>query len=158
MKACPNCGFDLAAEMRFCPRCGTPAANGGKAPRRRQKGIALVPAESSGDLCEIEYWQGYVKADFGARVAATGAEVARSRLFWWRHRRPPAAEGDALAAHRELVQHLRDLGWEPVGRPRPWYAQRFRRSSEPASEPLGEEEEQAEAGREQADTRKSAKS
>jgi hypothetical protein len=74
-------------------------------------------------------------------VVANSAEIARSRLFWWRHRRPPEAEGDALAAHQELVERLRELGWEPVGRPNPWYAQRFRRSSEPASEPPAEESE-----------------
>ena len=140
MTACVNCGFELAPEMRFCPRCATPAANGTGSPRRRRTGIALVPSDSSDDVCEIEYWHGYLKADFGARVVPDGAEIARSRLFRWRHRRPPEADGDALAAHRELVERLRELGWEPIGHPRPWYAQRFRRASEPGSEPLAEEE------------------
>jgi hypothetical protein len=141
MTACANCGFELAPEMRFCPRCGTPAANGTGMPRRRRTGIALVPDGSSEDLCEIEYWHGYLKADFGARLVANGVEIARSRLFWWRYRRQPDAEGDALAAHQELVERLRELGWEPIGRPRPWYAQRFRRASDPATEPPAEESE-----------------
>jgi hypothetical protein len=89
--------------------------------------MALAPVgEEEPDFCEIECWHGYFKCDFVARAVGTDIEVARSRLFRWRRPEPPPAEGEPLAAHEELVERLRELGWEPQGTPRPWYAQRFR--------------------------------
>jgi hypothetical protein len=80
------------------------------------------------ELCEIGRWRGYLKADFYARrIGQNGEELARSRMFMWRRDEPPPREGKFLAAHEALVATLRDAGWEPIGQPRPWYAQRFRR-------------------------------
>jgi hypothetical protein len=80
-------------------------------------------------MCVIERWQGYVKWDFYARVsdAAGTQEIARSPLFFSRQRDLPPDNGKALAAHRILVEELLEAGWQPVGQPRPWYAQKFRR-------------------------------
>jgi hypothetical protein len=80
-------------------------------------------------MCVIERWQGYFKSDFYARAssAAGAQEIARSPLFFSRQRDLLPNNGKALAAHRVLVEELIEAGWEPVGQPRPWYAQKFRR-------------------------------
>jgi hypothetical protein len=117
--SCFNCGSELPEGARFCPTCGAPvegaAAN------------ALRP-RISWELCEIGCWRGYLKADFYARrIGESGAEIARSDMFRRRRNDPPPREGNVLAAHEALVATLRNAGWEPIGQPRPWYAQRFRR-------------------------------
>lgn len=140
--------------MRFCPRCGAPLKEPGSEPALRRGRMALAPVGGGqSDLCEIECWHGYFKCDFVARAVGTDVEVARSRLFRWRRPDPPPAEGEPLAAHEELVERLRELGWEPQGTPRPWYAQRFRRAGEagpgPAAvEPRAEEPPTAEEAEE----------
>jgi hypothetical protein len=80
-------------------------------------------------MCVIERWQGYVKSDFYARGsnAAGAREIARSPLFFSRQRDLPPDNEKALAAHGVLVEELMEAGWQPVGQPRPWYAQKFRR-------------------------------
>jgi hypothetical protein len=82
--------------------------------------------ESKTEACQIECWHGYFKCDFVAIDAGTNREIARSRLFRWRHSEPPPRDGPALAAYRELVGQLEALGWEAIGGAHPWYAQRFR--------------------------------
>lgn len=118
---CFNCGGELPAGARFCPSCGAPV--GGTTPP------ATPPRPgTSWELCEIACWRGYLKADFYARrLGQNGEELARSRMFRWRRDGPPPREGKFLAAHEGLAAKLRDAGWEPVGEPHPWYAQRFRR-------------------------------
>lgn len=118
---CFNCGSELPESARFCASCGAPVE--GRAP----PATALRPG-TSWELCEIGCWRGYLKADFYARrIGQDGEEFARSRMFRWRRNGPPPREGKILAAHEILAAKLRGAGWEPVGEPRPWYAQRFRR-------------------------------
>jgi hypothetical protein len=81
------------------------------------------------ELCEIDCWQGYLKSDFYAHRLGheSGPEIGRSPMFRWRGGAPPPREEKILAVHGTLVRRLLDAGWEPVGEPKPWYAQRFRR-------------------------------
>jgi len=125
---CSNCGQRLPDGARFCSRCGAPT---GEPPLKAGELAHVRPAEPAGyEVCEIDYWRGYLKCDFVARsVAADGVEeVARSPLFRWFRNIPPPRDGKALAAHTVLVQRLIDAGWEPEGASGPWYAQRFRRA------------------------------
>jgi hypothetical protein len=149
MAICANCGFSVSNEMRYCPRCGTPARGEGRGARRPGAEIAVVaPEQSDDEYCQIDYWHGYVRSDFGARGLQAQGEIARSPLFRWWRAEPPRPEGNALEAYQLLVGRLREVGWTPVGNPHPWYAQRFRRPAaldEPAS-PAGTSEPDLEDG------------
>jgi hypothetical protein len=93
---------------------------------------SVTPSTLNGEryeMCVIERWQGYFKSDFYARSssAAGAQEIARSPLFFSRQPDLLPNNGKALTAHRVLVEELTQAGWQPVGQPRPWYAQKFRR-------------------------------
>lgn len=125
---CSNCGQELPDGARFCWRCGAPT---GEPTLRAGEFTDMRPSQPSGyEVCEIDYWRGYLKCDFYARSVPveSGQEVARSPLFLWLRNIPPQRDGKALAAHTALVQRLLDAGWEPHGTRGPWYAQRFRRA------------------------------
>jgi hypothetical protein len=135
---CSNCGQKLPDGARFCSRCGAPT---GEPPLQPGEFAHVRPAEPAGyEVCEIDYWRGYLKCDFFARSVATDGvtEVARSPLFRWFRNTPPPRDGKALAAHTVLVQRLIDAGWEPAGASGTWYAQRFRRAifGDPAGAPF----------------------
>jgi hypothetical protein len=76
------------------------------------------------ETCHIVFWRGYFKCAFYAVPEA--GEPLGSRSFRSRDR-TPAQSGEALEAHRELVERLEDDGWEPFAREREWYALTFRR-------------------------------
>ena len=125
---CSNCGQGLPDGARFCSRCGAPT---GEPPLQAGEFAHVRRAEPAGyEVCEIDYWRGYLKCDFYARTASGDGrqEIARSPLFRWFRKIPPPRDGKALAAHTVLVQRLTDEGWEPLGPRGPWYAQRFRRA------------------------------
>jgi hypothetical protein len=124
---CSNCGQALPDAARFCWRCGAPTSE----PPLRAGDFSGQQAEPARyEVCEIDYWRGYLKCDFYARGIAdeSGYEVVRSPLFPWFRNTPPPRDGKALAAHTTLVQRLTDAGWEPMGARGPWYAHRFRRA------------------------------
>lgn len=121
MALCANCGAKAPQRARFCPRCGAPQGEAGGFAQQRQ------------DVCEIRWWHGYVKADFYAlAIGEDGreAEIARSPQFFWRRDDPPTGDHEkATAAHEQLVAQLTAAGWKPLGKAKPWYAQRFRRNA-----------------------------
>lgn len=61
----------------------------------------------------------------GVRVVAASPDLA------WPFAQPPAATSQAVAAHGALLDDLAGAGWQPVGRPFPWYARRLHRPKEP---------------------------
>lgn len=121
---CTNCGTGLPAEARFCFVCGAPAA--GEVERR--------PVDAETPTCRIRLWRGYFKAEFYAEPVDAELGIVRqerSRAFGWRNDEPPPADReDVREAYDGLVARLVALGWEPVGRASPWYAQRFERRGE----------------------------
>jgi hypothetical protein len=128
MASCPNCGGHVSQGARFCSQCGVPQRAPGT-PATTQ--VAPAQASDRWELCEIDWWRGYMKSEFWANgVGADGAqyEVARSRAFRWRRAEPPPIDHEgARAAHEALVERLADAGWEPIGEGLTWYAWRFRR-------------------------------
>jgi hypothetical protein len=128
MSPCPNCGGHLPQGARFCPRCGVPQRPIGTT---LPAGVALSTPVDRWELCEIDWWRGYVTSEFyatGVGADGTEYEVARSRGFRWRRREPPPADHKgAHAAHDALRERLAQTGWEPIGEGRAWYAHRFRR-------------------------------
>jgi hypothetical protein len=126
---CSNCGGELPEAARFCPRCGVATGEPRTGAASQARSTAPEAQGERFEMCVIERWQGYVKSDFYARGsnAAGAQEIARSPLFFSRQRELPPDNEKALAAHRILVEGLLGAGWQPVGRPQPWYAQKFRR-------------------------------
>jgi hypothetical protein len=111
----------------------------------------IVPGEVW-ELCEVDFWRGYLKSDFFAHRLGreSGPEIARSPMFRWRGDATPAQDNKIVAAHEQLVEALLTAGWERMGMGEhtPWYAQRFRRRvgralpaepSPPADKDAGEE-------------------
>lgn len=130
---CSNCGSALPDDARFCPQCGIRLRGPDTSPpfEGADAGPARDPIPPTAwDVCEIRWWQGYLKADFYAHLLSSktdGTDIARSPTFWWRRDEPPSAADAALVAHEALVDALVESGWEPTGVARPWFAQRFRR-------------------------------
>jgi hypothetical protein len=98
-----------------------------------------VPAVTTWERCEIEWWRGYVKSDFYAVAFRPTGEwyvAGRSPSFRWRHNEPPPQEASGQEEHAELVGRLVADGWEPVGNGPVWYQTRFRRPVPPSIDEL----------------------
>jgi hypothetical protein len=131
METCAQCSGTVPERARFCPHCGA-AQNHETAPQEVQV-EAEVNAEWS--WCEVEWVQSFRGSVFEARPLSPGADsVARSARFPWRGGGPPPeTNAEARVAHEDLVHTLVAGGWEPVGETGPWYAERFRRATEPST-------------------------
>jgi hypothetical protein len=93
-----------------------------------------VTTNEATETCTIEWWRGYLKSVFYARVRqADGNEyvAARSPGFWWRHSVPPPSSDTAVAAYQALVEQLTAHGWQlqPDRHDFPWWARNFRRAA-----------------------------
>jgi hypothetical protein len=95
------------------------SANAGERRANGKDGKAK-PAERS----RIEWWRGYVKSEFYARVPSPdgGSVVVRSRSFNWIKPTPPPQDVPRIAqAHEALVSRLEADGWRPTGCGDEWY-------------------------------------
>ena len=70
------------------------------------------------ESCWIALWRSGTSAEFRA-------VVGRSPVFAAPAHGPIPEDGPARAAHEELVERLRSLGWEPSGAGDAWYQLRF---------------------------------
>lgn len=77
-------------------------------------------------VCEVDFWRGYVKAQFYARVSGDDrlSAIATSPMFRCRSATPEETEASRVAL-TALIDRLIAEGWEPNGRGRAWYARRF---------------------------------
>jgi hypothetical protein len=86
------------------------------------------PAEPA--RSEIEWWRGYVKSAFYARLRTPNGHesVIRSPPFRWDKPEPPPKTLLPVArAHAALVAQLQDEGWFPTGRGHYWYSLELQR-------------------------------
>jgi hypothetical protein len=98
-----------------------------------------MPALSRGarfESCWIALWRSGTSAEFRAVVGRGAGRtiVGRSPVFAAPASGPIPDGGEARAAHEELMERLRSLGWEPAGGGDAWYQQRF--EQRPAEERL----------------------
>jgi hypothetical protein len=79
------------------------------------------------ESCWIALWRSGPTAEFRAVVGGGAGRtiVGRSPVFAAPASGPIPDDGPARAAHEELVERLRSLGWEPAGAGDAWYQQRF---------------------------------
>jgi hypothetical protein len=108
------------------------------APRRTNGDVAIppavptapakrTPARAAGTRsCRIEWWRGYVKSEFQARLRRPdGSETVllTSPAFRWSKATPPPMDLPHVAqAHAALVAELKAAGWSPTRRGAQWYA------------------------------------
>jgi hypothetical protein len=80
--------------------------------------------------CAINWWRGYVRSQFLASEAGVSAAmvVAESPPFRWRSSKQPPETEEVVAAHRQLIATLNDLGWEVVGFGPAWFEVEFQRT------------------------------
>jgi hypothetical protein len=103
-------------------------------PLPRRRGPRPVPKPAA-PICRIEWWRGYRKSHFDARVrTAEGEEAAllTSPPFRWSKSTPPPKDVSEVArAHEALLSELEAAGWVVTGSGDDWYALELRhRSSE----------------------------
>jgi hypothetical protein len=103
-------------------------------PLPRRQGPRPVPKPAA-PICRIEWWRGYRKSHFDARVrTAEGEEAAllTSPPFRWKKSTPPPKDVSEVArAHEALLSELEAGGWVVIGSGDDWYALELRhRSSE----------------------------
>src|SRR5919197_3435411 len=94
----------------------------------RQPEHATSPTELT---CEIQFWRGYLKAAFFARVFAEDGEplaVAESPFFRARGNGIPDETDEAVAAYRALRERLEASGWQYVASGKSWFADTYARS------------------------------
>jgi hypothetical protein len=125
-KTCQNCGQKLRAKDKYCSECGVPVGS-----------IAAPSQAQEWEYCEIMWSaRGFLandKSHFWAQEIVTGDEVLRSSdTFQAREvtetRVYPVDDRRTHAAMNELVDHLKDEGWESLAtRGSGWWSQRFRR-------------------------------
>jgi hypothetical protein len=89
-----------------------------------------LPALAGGarlEACWIALWRSGTSAEFRAVVGRGPGRtiVGRSPVFAAPASGPIPDDGPARAAHQELVERLRLLGWEPAGTGDAWYQLRF---------------------------------
>jgi hypothetical protein len=116
---------------RAAPRADADGATARARPRARRRRRKRSAARTV--ACEIELWQGYVKAQLFAAVRGSDGEyaAASSPMFW----RRGLADGPTEAAQLALgvlEDELLAAGWEPDGHREAWYARRFRKAADVA--------------------------
>jgi hypothetical protein len=83
------------------------------------------------ERCVIGWWRGYVRSQFLASETGEAGDtiLAESPPFAWRSNKPPPETGEAVAAYRQLLTTLSDLGWEAVEFGPAWYEVEFHRAA-----------------------------
>ena len=111
-RTCQNCGQKLRARDTYCSECGVPVGT-----------IAARPQTQEWEYCEVTWsarrFLANNKSYFWAENIVTGDEILRSEdTFQARDvtetRANPADDRRAHAAAKELADHLKDGGWEPL--------------------------------------------
>jgi hypothetical protein len=126
-------------EVEIASHSGLAAANGSAASHDEElpsfETLGYPPMRSEPEVllekrCAINWWRGYVRSQFLASEAgASGAMVvAESPPFRWRSSKPPPETEEVVAAHRQLISTLNDLGWEAVGFGPAWFEVEFHRT------------------------------
>jgi hypothetical protein len=89
--------------------------------------MPALPRGARLETCWIALWRSGTTAEFRAVVGrgAGRAVVGRSPVFPAPASGPIPEDGPARAAHDELVERLRSLGWEPAGGGDAWYQLQF---------------------------------
>ena len=86
------------------------------------------------ETCEIVWWRGYRRSLFTA-IRADADEfsesVASSPNFKWHRPEEPPQNEETTAAHRQLIEKLHALGWDPAAPGESWYGGRYRRALKP---------------------------
>ncbi len=111
--------------------------------RRRTNGASASPAVTraperppDATACRIEWWRGYVKSEFQARVRrpdGSEAVLFTSPAFRWsKPTAPPEDLPHVARAHSALVAELKAAGWRPSRRGTQWYALELQRRQVPA--------------------------
>jgi hypothetical protein len=102
-------------------------------PLPKRDGPRPAPRQAA-PACRIDWWRGYRKSHFDARVpTAEGGEAVllTSPPFRWSKPTPPPADiAEVARAHDVLVAKLKASGWVVTGRGKDWYALELRRLSE----------------------------
>jgi hypothetical protein len=84
--------------------------------------------------CAITWWRGYTRSQFVASEvgASEPIVVAESPSFRWRSSNPPPQTEECVAAHRQLMSSLSELGWEAVESGPAWFEVEFHRAPVPS--------------------------
>lgn len=125
-RTCRNCGHKLRVADKYCSECGMPVG-----------AIAAPTTAQLWEYCEVRWSaRGFLTHDksyFWAQDMVTGAEILQSEGTFEARAvtvtRPyPEDEGRARGAMHELVEHLKEEGWEPMATSGSgWWSQRFMR-------------------------------
>jgi hypothetical protein len=100
-------------------------------PASRRTARGGRPPAPPEQLCEIVFWQGYVKAMFYGRIFGPEGEalaVAESPTFRSHGNGLPEETEAARAAYEVVRQRLIAAGWQHVDKGSAWYADVFRRA------------------------------
>jgi len=104
--------------------------------QRPARAIADRPAVTPSQVkesatCEVDWWRGYVKSHFYARLGAGGDResiLLTSPSFRWSKAEPPPPTLRHVAdAHAALIAQLKADGWVPTRRGTHWYALQLQR-------------------------------
>jgi NMD protein affecting ribosome stability and mRNA decay len=125
-RTCVNCGHKVRVADKYCSECGVPLGT-----------IAAPTQAQEWEYCEVTWSaRGFLANDksyFWAQDMLTGDEVMRSQgTFQAREvteTNPyPAGERRTHIVIGELIEHLKDEGWEPMATGGSgWWSQRFKR-------------------------------
>jgi len=123
-------------DVEIASLAGLAAANGSAASHDEERssfetlGYSPTHSESQVSLekrCAITWWRGYVRSQFVASEAGASGPiiVAESPPFRWRSNTPPPETEEFVAAHRQLMSSLSELGWEAVESGPAWFEVEF---------------------------------
>jgi hypothetical protein len=100
-------------------------------PQTASPAVARPRAPAPGTVCRIDWWRGYVKSTFDAKVRnPDGSETVllSSPPFRWSKPAPPPKDlPHVVRAHAALVDELKAAGWVARGRGNQWYALELQR-------------------------------
>lgn len=93
----------------------------------RPPAAVRAPARTAGKpSCRIEWWRGYVKSEFQARVQRVDGSEAillTSPAFRWSKSTPPPRDLPHVeSAHAALMAELKAAGWRPRRRGTQWFS------------------------------------